>query len=73
MGKAGEGMTGRQRAFVAAYLGEARYNATAAARMAGYRWPNKVGPVLLHHPRVGPIIERVFQQRSKEVARRRCT
>ena len=31
-----EGLTGKQKAFVNAYLGEAKFNATEAARLAGY-------------------------------------
>jgi len=42
-----QGLTARQQAFVAAYIGEARYNATQAARIAGYTHPNKQGPALL--------------------------
>src|SRR6266700_358885 len=30
-------LTGKQTAFIHAYLGEARFNATAAAKIAGYR------------------------------------
>jgi len=42
-----QGLTARQQAFVAAYIGTARYNATQAARVAGYTHPNKQGPALL--------------------------
>lgn len=34
----------KEKAWLIAYLGEARFNATAAARIANYKWPNKVGP-----------------------------
>jgi phage terminase small subunit len=36
-------LTGKQHAFVAAYLGEANRNATEAARMAGYKHPQVQG------------------------------
>lgn len=32
-----EGLTGKQRAFIDAYLGPAKFNATEAARLAGYK------------------------------------
>src|ERR1043165_2529868 len=37
MSKAIEVLTGKQRAFINAYLGEAKFNATEAARIAGYK------------------------------------
>lgn len=37
----------KQAAFVAAYIGPAAHNATEAARLAGYKHPNKQGPALL--------------------------
>lgn len=40
-------LTYKQRLFVEAYLGEAGGNATQAARMAGYQWPNKVAERLV--------------------------
>lgn len=48
--------TDRQRAFIEAFLWDARGNATEAARMVGYRWPSKVGPALVYHPLINPII-----------------
>jgi hypothetical protein len=35
-------LTFKQRLFIEAYIGEANGNATEAARIAGYRWPEKV-------------------------------
>lgn len=49
-------LTDRQRRFIEAFLGDARGNATEAARMAGYRWPSKVGPALVHHPLINPVL-----------------
>ena len=49
-------LTERQRAFIEAYLGDARGNASEAARVVGYRWPSKVGPELVYHPLVNPIL-----------------
>jgi hypothetical protein len=43
-------MTYKQRLFVAYYLGESNGNATDAARRAGFRWPDKIGPRLLLSP-----------------------
>lgn len=42
------GISPRQEAFVAAYLGPALGNATEAARIAGYKQPQVQGPRLLH-------------------------
>lgn len=50
-------MTEKQAAFVKAFLGAAEYRASPAARMAGYRWPDKVGWQLLRHPKIAPAIE----------------
>lgn len=58
-------LTTKQEAFVAAYLGAAHGNATEAARMAGYKAPNKQGPRLLVN--VG-IASRVAQHVSKQIA-----
>lgn len=41
------GLSPKQQAFVAAYLGPCRMNATKAAETAGYTHPNKQGPALL--------------------------
>ena len=40
-------LTYKQRAFVEHFLGEAQWNATEAARRAGYKHPNMAGPRLL--------------------------
>jgi hypothetical protein len=42
-------LTGKQHAFVAAYLGEANRNATEAARIAGYQHPMQQGNRLLRN------------------------
>ncbi|WP_165251204.1 terminase small subunit [Paludisphaera soli] len=49
-------LTERQRAFVDAYLWKTTGNATEAARLVGYKWPGKVGPALVHHPLIKPIL-----------------
>lgn len=36
-------LSGKRKAFVDAYVGEARFNATAAARIAGYKDPEQSG------------------------------
>ena len=45
-------LTWKQKLFVEAYLGKANGNATEAARVAGYRWPDKQGAQLLAKPQV---------------------
>jgi len=40
-------LTYKQALFVASYLGDAKGNATEAARAAGYAWPDKLGPRLV--------------------------
>ncbi|WP_165251206.1 terminase small subunit [Paludisphaera soli] len=62
-------MTEMQRRFCDAYLDGARYNATQAARLAGFAWPNKQGPRLMQHPEVGPAVEAEFLRRHPGVAR----
>lgn len=42
--------TEKQEAFVAAYIGEANYNATKAARIAGYALPKQSGTECLANP-----------------------
>ena len=49
-------LTERQRNFIDAFCSEALGNATQAARIAGYRWPSKVGPALIYHPLVNPVL-----------------
>lgn len=50
-------LTLKQRLFVEAYLGEARGNATEAARIAGYAEPNSQGPRLLVNVGIRAIVE----------------
>jgi phage terminase small subunit len=50
-------LTSKQRLFVAYYLGEAKGNATQAARMAGYSSPQKQGSQLLAKTRIRAAIE----------------
>ena len=45
-------LTTRQELFVAAYLGEAKGNATEAARIAGYKKPGQYGHDLLKNPEI---------------------
>jgi hypothetical protein len=57
-------LTFRQRLFVEAYIGAANGNATEAARIAGYRWPEKVA-----HRLVGKSgIQAGIQQRVASAA-----
>ena len=50
-------LTYKQRLFVAYYLGDAKGNATQAARMAGYRWPHKVAERLVGKSGIKAAIE----------------
>jgi phage terminase small subunit len=53
-------LTDRQQRFVSAYLegfwGE-RFNATEAARRAGYAWPSRQGSRLLSDPRIAERVD----------------
>jgi phage terminase small subunit len=51
-------LTYKQRLFVSAYIGEAKGNATEAARIAGYSSPDKQGSQLLGKTRIKAAIER---------------
>jgi hypothetical protein len=59
-------LTDRQRAFVAFYLGEARFNATRAAALAGYspRTARTQGSRLLTNPGVGEAIRKELHKRG---------
>lgn len=52
-----KGLTGKERAFVTFYLGKAYFNATAAARLAGYSNPHANGWEILRRPHVSAAIE----------------
>src|SRR6267378_4000704 len=63
-------MTDQQKIFVAAYCGEARFNATEAARIAGYRHPNITADSVKRRPEVAAAIEERLAQetlKSQEV------
>lgn len=49
-------MTDKQQLFVNAYLGHANLNATEAARIAGYRFPNVQGSQLKKEPDIAAAI-----------------
>lgn len=51
-------LTTKQQRFVDAYLGEANGNATQAARIAGYSWPDKLGPRLVGKSSIKEAISR---------------
>lgn len=60
-------MTGKQKAFVSYYLGEANFNATLAAKMAGYRATSKhsfesIGSENLTRPDIAARIDEHFKQ-----------
>lgn len=56
-------MTDMQAAFISSFLGAAEYQASVAARMAGYRWPDKQGWILRRHPRIAPVIDAEIRRR----------
>lgn len=52
-----DALTAKRRAFVLAFIGEARGNATEAARRAGYAHPDPEGARLLGDARVAAAVE----------------
>lgn len=64
-------MTVRQRAFLAAYLAGSWWNATAAARQAGYAWLSKQGPRLLTMPAIAAAVAEERRRRAEEWERQR--
>ena len=60
-------LTGKQQAFVEAYVGDANRNATHAARLAGYAAPNVMGSQLLVNPRVRNEID-VYRRAARHSA-----
>jgi hypothetical protein len=52
-----DGLTTKQQAFVAAYLGSARFNATKAAEMAGYAKARQSGSECLSNPVIKQAID----------------
>jgi phage terminase small subunit len=62
-------VTGKQRAFVTAYVGEANFNATGAAKLAGYRATSEhsfesIGSENLQRPAIKEAIDLHFQKIS---------
>jgi hypothetical protein len=57
-----EGLTFKQRQFVSYFLGEAKGNATEAARMVGYVEPNVQGPRLLVNVRIRAAIDAQLEE-----------
>lgn len=47
----------KQEEFIAAYLGEAKGNATEAARIAGYKHPHSQGPRLLENVEIASRVK----------------
>lgn len=61
-------LTGKQQAFINAYLGEARFNATEAARIAGYEGNDNVLGVTGHENLRNPKIAAEINRRMNEAA-----
>jgi hypothetical protein len=59
-----ERLTLKQRKFITFYLGEANGNATEAARLAGYAWPEKQGHQQLVKPYIREAIEAEYSLRT---------
>jgi hypothetical protein len=59
-------LTGKRRAFIDAYLGEASGNATEAARIAGYATPKQEGSRLLREPAVESAIAAALKDRAMD-------
>jgi len=55
-------LTGKLPAFVEAYVGEARFNATEAARMANYAHPESSSKDNMQNPRVLEAIEERLEE-----------
>lgn len=61
-----EELTGKQRAFINAYLGEAKFNATEAARIAGYRGDDATLAIVGYENLRKPKIEAEVKARFNE-------
>jgi hypothetical protein len=59
-----EDLADRERLFVTAYLGQARFNATKAAQAAGYAHPDRLGTRIRHRPRVARYIDAELKRRA---------
>ena len=65
-------LTPRQARFVESFLNEAKFNASKAAALAGYRWPGKQGPRLLRFPNVNLCIEKGYAENYSRLSGRGC-
>lgn len=66
-----DGFTEMQRAFLEAYIGPARYNASEAARRAGYseRTAHAIGHELKNKPHIRTAIEEDMRELEKRTQR----
>ena len=64
-----DGLTVMQRRFIDAYMGPARYNATKAAKLAGYsqRTAYSIGHELKNKPHVRAAIDRRFAEHIRKI------
>lgn len=65
------GLSAMERRWLIRYLFHS--NATLAAKEAGYKWPNKIGPQIRHKPKIQAAIDEYFHQyemSSREVVAR---
>lgn len=60
-----QGLTGKQMAFACAYLGEAKFNATEAARIAGYEGDHNTLSVTGHdnlrNPKIAAYVDKMLE------------
>lgn len=61
-------LTPKQQKFLEAYLGEANFNATAAARIAGYKSPHPEGSRLLRNATVAEAMNKAWEERGMQPA-----
>jgi phage terminase small subunit len=57
-------LTNKQQVFVEAYLGDARWNATEAARIAGYAEPGQQGYRLLKNVQIAEAVKAAIAERA---------
>ncbi len=68
MAKARNGLSDKQRAWLNAYVGEAKWNASEAARIAGYADPQGAGYDCRHHPAVQEALRKLLDGQAMDAA-----
>jgi phage terminase small subunit len=57
-------LTGRQQLFIAAYLGPANFNASEAARLAGYKEAALAGHRLLRNDKISALVREAIREKA---------